>query len=86
MHAGEMKGAFPKVAFEGRAPTAVPVEIAKPFAVLGIGKMLVSPIMNLPVHMPVLFITGQKISHEGGDDGFVLGPPKFHVMPIFLDR
>jgi len=84
LHAGEVEGAFPKVALEGRTTAPVPVKVAKPFAMLGIGKMFVGPIMDFPVHMPVLFITGQKIGHEGGDDGFVVGPPKFHVMPVLL--
>ena len=65
MHAGEVEGAFPKVSLEGRTPAAVPVKITKPFAMLGIGKMFVGPVMDFPVHMLVLFITGQKMGHEG---------------------
>src|SRR5690606_2329856 len=38
------------------------------------------------MHLRIFFITGQKVGHERSNDGLVVRPPKFHVLPIFLNR
>lgn len=61
----------------GRKP--VPAEIAIPFTVFRVGKML-----------PAIVKTGKEpfqialVKHQGGDQNFIMRPPQLHIMLICL--
>ena len=62
------------------------MKIAKPFTVEFIEEVVARPIMNARMPFSKQRVLGMFIGKQGSDDGFVVGPPKLHVMPIFLDR
>lgn len=77
--------AFPEVALEGGGGGAVAVEVAEPFAVVGIGEVSEAPVVELLVPAGVFGVVGELVGEEGGDECFVVGPPEFHIVPVFLD-
>lgn len=82
---GVVEEGFPEGAFEGVGGGAVAVEVAEPFAVGGVGEVVEGPVAELVVPVEVFFVAGLVVGHEGGDEGFVVRPPEFHVVPVFLD-
>ena len=84
LHAGEVEGAFPQIALERDGDGPVPVQVPKPLAVLRVGKLGVSPIVNLLMPFCILLISGEQPGEQRGDDRLVVRPPEFHVVPILL--
>lgn len=60
------------------------MQVTEPFTMFGVGEMLVRPIMNHCVPGGILGIARELIRQQRRDDGFVLRPPEFHVVPILL--
>src|SRR5580698_4532902 len=79
LHTGMMEKTFPHIPFERHGNAGVTMQIAKPFAVLGIGEMLVRPIMNQFVPARVFSIARQFVGEQRGDNGLIMWPPKLHV-------
>src|SRR5690606_4134663 len=85
LHTGQVERSLPEIPFYGYGQTAVAVEVAVPFAVFRVGKAVIGPLMDLAVPVLVLGVAGHVRGEEGGDDGFIVGPPELHVVPVFLD-
>lgn len=60
------------------------MQIAEPLAVVRIGEVLVAPSVNGVVPGSIVGLASQEVGEECGDDGFIVGPPELHVVPIFL--
>ena len=45
-----------------------------------------SPVINLGVPFKITGFTGENICEQGRNDGLILGPPEFHIMPILRNR
>ena len=85
-HAREVEWAFEQIPFRALSDGSVAVEVAKPFAVFWIGKVGKAPIVDGFQHARVTVEAGQFPREERGDDGFAVGPPELHILPVFLDR
>ena len=62
------------------------MEVAVIFAVFGVGEVGVEVVVGETMPFEVFFVLGEVASEKGGDDDFGLGPPEFHVVPVFLYR
>jgi hypothetical protein len=62
------------------------VQVAIPFAMLKIRKMIKAPSSQLLMPLRIFGVPSERISEKRRDEGFAVWPPKFHILPIFLDR
>ena len=48
-------------------------------------KMAKGPIVRFLMDIGIFWILSQQVGIGAGDECLAVGPPEFHVMPIFLD-
>lgn len=63
---------------------SVAMEIPKPFAVFGVGKMIECVFYDLFEYFGVLFVARMFIEHQRRDNRFVMRPPEFYMRPCTL--
>ena len=61
------------------------MQVAVPFAELGVGKVAEAPLMNLLVPAQIFVVARERPGQQRGNNGFAVRPPEFHVVPILLD-
>ena len=81
-----MKWAFPECAFGRLADGTVAVQIAIPFSMFRVAEMAERPVVHGPVPLGIFRFTGQIKCQKCGNDGFIMRPPEFHIVPVFLHR
>ncbi len=80
-----MKRALESAALAGgHGGLAVTAEIAVPLAVSVVGKIGLTVVQHLTEPVEVHFLAAVAVHHEGGDEGFGVGPPKLHVVLVGL--
>src|SRR5215207_787493 len=82
----EMKRAFEQISLCCLSNCSVPMQIAEPFAMLFIMKPAVRIFVNQLMPVGILFIASYQESKQRSNDRFVMWPPEFHVLPVFLYR
>lgn len=80
-----MEGAFEQAAFGMLRGGTIPVQPAKPFPVLLVWKVPEAPVMNLGVPVGIFGVVGDLVGECSSDDALAMGPPEFHVLPVFED-
>src|SRR5690242_19931551 len=61
------------------------MEITKPFTIFLVMKLSVCISVNLLMPFFIFLIPGNDVGQKRGNDGFILRPPEFHVLPVFLN-
>src|SRR5687768_1052307 len=79
-----MKGAFKQISFCSLRDASVAVQITKPLTVNFIMKALIGILVHHLMPACILLITGHQVSEQCSDDRFIMRPPEFHVLPVFL--
>lgn len=74
-----METAFIRTAFEAMGHLAAAVQVAVPFAVLGVGEVGECVVMGALEALEILSVAGDLVIEQMRVEGFAVRPPQFHV-------
>ena len=62
------------------------MQVAIPFPVFRVGKSGAGPVEHVTVPFQETLLSGQSPCQQSGNQGFIVWPPEFHFVPVFLNR
>lgn len=85
-HTRNMEWSFIQITLCWLSKSTIFMEISIPFTKFWIRETFISPSINFLVLFNIFWIIASQESIKRSNDGLILWPPEFHVMPILLLR